>query len=478
MTLRGQRQAGSLSVAFAFILIIVVGVLGMGVNLALITIRRAELQNVADDAAIAAARALDGSLAGLAKAQADARTVVEANRYNFGQRFEFSASALSFATSLAAPDWKAAGAVNAGNVDAMRFVRIDAGQLDDAASTISLPFLTPDRDRDFAVSALAVAGPTVSQLAPLAICAIDKDVQYGKRTYAGGVEELVEYGFRRGVSYNLLDLNPLGGTPQHFLVNPLDEGDAALVHDVSDPAKVLPFACAGMMPLMHLDRLHVTAGFPSALALALNGRFDDYSNGCQPVGSSAPDSNVKQYDASARLWMNATPGLPGAKPFVNSSGARLNVADPASVPAGVTAADYGYVWAYVRPVRYDAAATGHAGAQFSGAASLALLYPVASGGQVNMLAGVHGSTDASRPYPTTVGPATYRQSPTSGRGATLGRRVLHVPLLRCPVSGNAADVAGIGRFMMMSKSDGTTLWAEFGGLDTQGSLGYNFTKYQ
>ncbi|TFW17143.1 hypothetical protein E4L96_14985 [Massilia arenosa] len=478
MTRRGQRQAGSLSIAFAVLLIIVVGVLGMGVNLALITIRRAELQNVADDAALAAAHGLDGSMAGLAKAQADARTVVEANRYNFGQHFEFSVSALSFATSLDTPDWKPAGAVNAGNVETMRFVRVDAGQLDASASSISLPFFTPDRGSDFDVSALAVAGPTVSQLAPLAICAIDKDVQYGKRSYPGGVEELVEFGFRRGVSYNLLDLNPLGGTPQHFLVNPLDEGDAPLVHDVSDSSKMLPFACAGMMPLMNLDRLHVSAGFPADLALALNGRFDDTSHGCQRVGSSAPDANIKQYDASAKFWMGAAPILPGAKPFVTGGGARLTIADPAAVPAGVTAADYGYLWAYVRPVHYDAAAPDRAGAQFSGTASLALLYPVASGSAVNMPIGNSSSTDPARPYPTITGSSTYRQSPPGGRGSALGRRVLHVPLLRCPVSGNVADVAGIGRFLMMNKSNGTALWAEFGGLDPRGSLGYNFAKYQ
>lgn len=476
MTLHGQRQAGSLSVAFAFLMIIVVGVLGMGVNLAMIYIRRGELQNVADDAAVAAARALDGSMAGVAQAQADARTVVEANRYNFGLHFSFSASALSFATTLDTPDWKPAGAINAGNVAAQRYVRVDGSQLDLAASSIDLPFLTPDRDSEFGVSALAVAGPTVSQLAPLAICANDPDHQYDKRSYAGGLDELVEYGFRRGISYNLLDLNPAGATGQAFTVNPLDEWDAAATHDPADSATVLPFACAGMMPLMKLDRLHVIPGFATDLALALNGRFDDYSHGCKQTGHSAPDSNVKPYDASAKLWMSTKPDLPGAKPYTTPGGARVTVADPVAVPGGVTAKDYGYVWTYVRPVRYDASAPGHAGAAFSGAAQLALLYPVASGGAVNMGLGSSGSTDANRPYPTVIG--AYRQAPTAGRGATPGRRVLHVPLLRCPVSGGVAEVLDVGRFALTTKASGTAIWAEFGGLDAKGSLGYNFSKYQ
>jgi hypothetical protein len=58
------------------------------------------------------------------------------------------------------------------------------------------------------------------------------------------------------------------------------------------------------------------------------------------------------------------------------------------------------------------------------------------------------------------------------------RRVLNVPLLSCPVSGNSATVSGIGRFFMTVPSDGTHLYAEFAGLVQEQTLRVQVRLYQ
>ncbi len=72
--------------------------------------------------------------------------------------------------------------------------------------------------------ARAVAGRTSLHLTPLAICALSASAA-SPRTNAALLPavELLEYGFRRGVAYNLLKLNPHGPTAEHFVLNPLGQ---------------------------------------------------------------------------------------------------------------------------------------------------------------------------------------------------------------------------------------------------------------
>ncbi|UUZ63551.1 hypothetical protein LP417_29665 [Polaromonas sp. P1-6] len=57
----------------------------------------------------------------------------------------------------------------------------------------------------------AVAGHFVTQIIPVGVCAIDPATPGGRRPVAGGLpDELTEFGFRRGIAYNIPQLNPLG----------------------------------------------------------------------------------------------------------------------------------------------------------------------------------------------------------------------------------------------------------------------------
>ncbi len=69
---------------------------------------------------------------------------------------------------------------------------------------------------------VAVAGRFVNDVTPMGVCAVDPANKTAKYSYDSGLTELVEFGFRRGVSYNLFDMNPLGGSSDPYLINPVD----------------------------------------------------------------------------------------------------------------------------------------------------------------------------------------------------------------------------------------------------------------
>lgn len=96
----GQRRRGFVLVLTAVSAIALVGVLGLTVDLGRMYITKSEAQSFADSAAIAAARELDGTTAGIT----DANTAVAANlnRWNFGTQ-AFTGTTTAFATALAGP---------------------------------------------------------------------------------------------------------------------------------------------------------------------------------------------------------------------------------------------------------------------------------------------------------------------------------------------------------------------------------------
>ena len=59
------------------------------------------------------------------------------------------------------------------------------------------------------------------------------------------------------------------------------------------------------------------------------------------------------------------------------------------------------------------------------------------------------------------------------------RRVLRVPLLACPIAaGGAANVLGIGKFLLTAPATETSVYAEFGGMVPEHTLGGNVELYQ
>jgi hypothetical protein len=277
----------------------------------------------------------------------------------------------------------------------------------------------------------------------------------------------VEYGFRRGVSYNLMNLNPGAQSPENFLVNPVAPPGTLGTTMKNRLDIVAPFVCTGKMAIPTLQGGEVTVerGFPiDSLYLALNSRFGTVAE-CQ--SSTAPaDPVVKSFDLANASWMKYKPDNLSANPLV--------VPDPlltvAEKPAGATSTAYGPLWTYAKAVTHASYVANGGVEPAAGYATFkpadwSLLYtpglPVAQ------------SYPSTTPYQAAGGSATYKPSRNT--------RVLNVSLLRCPVPAGAlstATVVGIAKFFMTVPASPTALYAEFAGMNTETALGGNARLYR
>ncbi|MGZ3412223.1 MAG: hypothetical protein ACXU80_17945, partial [Xanthobacteraceae bacterium] len=290
--------------------------------------------------------------------------------------------------------------------------------------------------------------------------------------------ELVQYGFRRGVSYDLMQLNPNAETPARYLINPvLAPGASGPAFDAS---LIGQFVCTGSMWVssvtggaMHVSPLPGTSPLAS-LATQLNSRFDDYTGGsCSPNGAP-PDYNVKQYaydKVSGAVWMNPATGRSAALTTIARNKLET-IADLPDPPAGTAAGDYGPLWANAKAAKYAATEPAGGYATFA-TADWAKLYksgPAASG----------YPSGTSTPYKASIGSNYAAPAATHVEISTDQRRILNVPLLSCPVPSGAnvqASVLAVGKFFMTVPATSDKLIAEFAGLAPTKSLTGNVELY-
>lgn len=463
-----RHRRGSVAVMYVSMLVPIIAFAGLALDLSFAYTRRTEMQSVADAAAMAAARALNGTVEGVAAAQAAARTIAERQRYSFGKPVVWHDAALRFSDSPDKPDgdWLPASAVNAARAASFFYAKVDTRALDPAHGLTDVVFMRAINGprEPLMTAARAIAGRASIQVTPLAVCAIrNTEVSSHDVIKGGGVveQELLQYGFRRGVSYNLLNMNPNGATAVSYLVNPLDFPDEPEDLTHRSLAVVRPFVCSGSIAASNLrtgSRLYVADPFPSTLITELNSRFANYTgSSCNPV-AAPPDRNIKEYDAwYFGWWMNSTGTIKGsAEPHV-IGGAKLTVADQSGAVVGITRADYGPLWSFSKAVHYNSGAPDGVGAPFP-KADWRYLYPVGSGTELIS----NYSDTAASPY-SSNNPTHFAFPPTPGLSP---RRVLNIPLLECPVTGSEGRVLAIGRFFMSSEADAAipAVHGEFGGL--------------
>ncbi|MDN2711252.1 MULTISPECIES: pilus assembly protein TadG-related protein [unclassified Janthinobacterium] len=468
MANRRRRQRGAMLIAFSILLIVVLGFIGLALDVGQVIGRKTELQNLADNAALAAAAELEGTPAGLANAVTKAKaSAAEKNMYRRRmQGVVLSDASIRFASAVDAPDgeWHAAGAVP--DPGAALFVRIDTQANVPPLGHVATAFLgawSPAL-RTLDTGARAVAGRTSLRVAPLAICALSASAAANRTNVAlQPLVEVLEFGFRRGVAYNLFKLNPHGPAAEHFVLNPLGQpglvGPSAQVSE----AAVQPFVCTGsvLYPRIGSARMHVHRPFPAALWPAFNARFNQYAGGgCHPV-TAPPDTNIRAYpNTAANWWMTNAPDAPSA---LSGGNPLLSVADPETSVPLPTAASYGPLWSFGRAWGYNAErpADGHFALATS---NWAALYPAAS-----------AAPAAKSSYPADKSPyltPAFQTAPTVNTGVAL-RRLLHIALLACPVPAGSdvlAQVRGIGRFYMTAPASNGMLSAEFAGLAPEGTL--------
>lgn len=456
---RRKSETGATAIMTALLLLVMIGMFGLALDLSRSYNRKVELQSVADAAALAAAAALDGSPEGIDRAAAEAAQVASTYNYSYGnsQPVAWSSAALTFGM---APDggggWQAAAQAK-NNAAKTFFARVDTSALDPRHGKIQnflMRVLSPAL-AETQVSASSVAGRDSLNVLPLAICANANE----KVRDPAPADELIEYGFRRGVGYNLMSLNPEGRTPENFLVSPVAPPgtSGAAIKDRFD--MVAPFVCTGKMAMPSLQGGEVTVerGFPIAvLYQQLNSRFGTYAAPCQPSTAPAdPNTTSFVFNSASVNWMKDTPQGQSANPLQEPE-PLLTVADR---PVAATSTAYGPLWSYARAVRYSSWVDRNGVEPANGYTPFApedwaQLYP-AGAPQAQ-------SYPPLTPYQDT-GVATWYKS-------VRNTRLLRVPLLRCPVPAGAsakASVLGIGRFFMTVPATSSAVYAEFAGMETE-----------
>lgn len=314
------------------------------------------------------------------------------------------------------------------------------------------------------MAAAAVAGRDSINVLPLAICA---NANTAAAPLPSG--ELAEYGFRRGVSYDLMNLNPVGRSPENFLVNPVAPAGTVGTTMKNRLDIVKSYICVGKMgiPTLQGGEVTVERGFPIDLLRAhLNSRFGDYTLPCR--ASTAPaDPSVTSFDL-ANAKMKDTPDGLAAAALTAPTDPLLTVADKPPAP---TKTAYGPLWSYAKAVKYSSYAANNGVEPVDGyttfnatATDWALLYAPAPEPK---------SYPATTPYQSSGGTAKYKPYRNT--------RVLNVPLLHCSASsaiGTTASVLGIGKFFMTVPVTGTALYAEFAGMATESALGGDVRLYK
>jgi hypothetical protein len=317
---------------------------------------------------------------------------------------------------------------------------------------------------------------------PFAICAMDTD-PHKKRTNPASLgppaapvtEELVEYGFRRGVGYDLMKLNPYASTAANFLVNPIaPPGTTGSPTDMTDAA-VGPFLCAGTMAMPRLSGGTITVASQFNLRLPtlfdrFNSRFDDFTSGnCDPW-AAPPDINIWRYNAALGTsipWMS--PAGPQQVAQSTSAGITpLRTLADLDAPATTASGQFGVLWSFARAVPYSSYTPGQAeptaGYTTFNKTDWASLYdpfrPTSTGTS-------HPAGVSTTPYSIT---ATNAVPSLAHRPGIRNRRVLNVPLLSCPVTGTSASVVALGKFFMTMPATANNIYAEFAGVALESSL--------
>jgi len=476
----GRRECGVIAIMFAGALIVIVGFFALALDLSRVYNRKMEMQNVADTTALAAAVELNGTRQGIVNALQKASERMsaspqEALTYQYGKLgMNWSDLAMEFGSSPNGP-WRSAEEAKT-QPDGLSYAKVDTSGLDSSYGEISTFFFRVFSNAAVtSTGARAIAGRSALKVTPLGICAMRSE---SHRNHNG---ELEEFGYRRGVAYNLLDLNMPGtaaGTT--FVVNPLPGATP-----ITDVATLAPFVCTGTIAMSRLSggTVVVSSPFPiGSLYYHLNSRFGSYTAPVAPCNArSAPsDANIKEYTYNGgSLWMRTTPAGQSAALLVDTS-RRWTVAGPDTAPAGTTDIQFGPLWAYAKAVPYTAyqqagepePAGGYG--TYDTSAWNTLYFP----GQPK--------TSTTTPYPTgqttptpyayTSGTTFYKAPPT-GNKSVRNQRVLNLPLLQCPVTGNSATVLGVGRFFMTVSATSTSLYGEFAGLAPEQSLGASVELY-
>ncbi len=455
-----HRQRGAVALMFGLTLVVLLGVGGLVLDLGHLYVVKSELQNGADSAALAGAKEINLSAAGINAAAAKAITFSQRNKFNFSSDLTINNSNIAFGSTPDGP-WFSVGEA-AASPAGKTFIKVDTG-----TKTVSTYLMGVAGIPTIATSGVAVAGRFVVDITPLGLCALNATRFTARPTTpaapAVAQSELVEFGFRRGVTYDMLKLAEVAGPADPMLLNAVDSPPTACSASHSSANFTAPFLCQGNSAVANnATEVYANTGVSAGpVEKALNSRFNQFGGGspCLPA-TAPPDINVRPYDFDDASF--------GAASWMNTIQARQSQVITAGIPAdpmgGIN--QVGVLWTYSRPVR----AVGSAGAYTPGAA-----FDTADWDEL-YFAGL----DATAAYPTGANPSPYAQTsapyflaPTINPGAP-NRRLMNMAIVDCDGVGSGAmsckklPILGVGRFFLQRPAALTGsskgIFVEFAGL--------------
>lgn len=436
---RARRQRGAVAIVFSLTLVALLAVGGLVLDLSHLYVLKSELQNAADSAALAGAKEINLSAAGVTNAANKAIAFAGQNTYNFGTALTLSNADIAFSSDPDGP-WSSVSEAIASPSN-KSFIKVDT-----SSKSVSTYLMNVVGINSVATSGVAVAGRFVVDVTPLGVCAKDLTKYNALAPLPDGRRELTEYGFRRGYTYNILELGAVSGSPSDpMLLNPVDSPPTPCSPSNSSVNFTAPFLCQGNSALAaNAPIVYANTGAAKVpTERALNSRFDDFPGGtsCIPA-TSPPAPNIHEYDYS----ITAANGGPAAW----------------MTPAP-TAVNYHVYWSYAKA----AIAAGSAGNYSYGGDFAVTDWPDLYPGKT-----ATGSYPATgTPYSQAAG-SLFHEAPTHTSG--LNRRVLNVAIVDCSAETSNAmacrplPVVGTGRFFMQSKANlnggSPYFFVEFAGL--------------
>lgn len=428
-----QHQRGAVAIMLGLSLLVLFGFMALVFDLGRTYVVRTELQNAADAAALAGAKDLNQRLDGITKAIATAKAIGLQNN----TKFSFNGNAGIVITDSmisvgSCPDdepkcdWTQANLVLTEEkaVDKIFLkVNIPSGGL----TTFFAGIFGTQSTRTYG---LAVAGKYLIEITPLAMCALMND-------------KASEFGYERGVSYKLLDTNPIGsGTP--YWIDAVATSSDECSGNTNDS---LPYVCAGKLTFTPKlgQPVYTNTGISDPLLEALDSRFGVISakNKCDAI-TAPPDTNIKEYRyadtdlGSPSSWMEDSYPTQQSLTFISQH-----------VPKPLVDRefkDYGVLWSASRPEGETAS----------------------DADWMKLYGGKPTSYPETSPYAQTTTP--FFSQGTNGKPE---RRMLHLLIVDCP-SGpgicRPATVRGVGKFFMQRKANvpsDKNIYLEFSGLDPE-----------
>lgn len=505
-----QHQRGAVAIMLGLSIFVLFGFMALAIDLGRTYVVRTELQNAADAAALAGAKQLNQTQKGVwdstnpnNSAVGRAINIAAQNSFKFSAPVAITIANLSVGSCPDDGCMVPASSITSDAAAAGKtFLKVDipSGALATffaVVPTTAAGTGTPSTS----TYGRAVAGHFVTQIIPMGVCAIDL-IQGGIRPSGAG-NELTEFGFRRGIAYNIPALNPLGGASGDPLwINPLNAPPGTCNPANSSTNILKPFVCTGTSTVVTTVPGQVyanTGGSYGPLETALNSRFDDYAGGpnaCDPA-SAPPDVNVRPYDIanpnaappilpppppmkawSPRNWM-LEPVLPVLPVNTLPERQSIEINSATGKPYDPTIQQYGALWSYSRAVRaVGSSPNATAGAPFD-LADWPSLY---ADNSADITSTGYPAAPSIPPFPAGSLAAPYNTSsgayfdpPSGAHPGKRNRRVLNVAILDCGVlvagpglACAALPVVGVGKFFMQTKANLTggtkAIETEFAGL--------------